>query len=443
MEKRRRTKVFRIILIIIAILIISPLLYLTYDRSLMPPVPDWTSPSYIPGETWVQYATRYLETSNKPNALAYYLKALSLYQSKPMNEAYFELDTIRRYGWTKSYPKAELALQANSESIQEIILGAQMKQCELPPNPYTLSAPVPHFLNILYLSKLIIAAGKKYEQQNQSQKALLDYLYNIQFAKDFGQKDQPLLSDMISSNIILINTQAILQLITQNKLTDQDYRFIIIELSRIEREQTTFAQALESDYRICYFELYKDSKSSIKFANLMNQSYLPIEEEPISNTIIASYIFLNRGRVLRNYRNYINDTLGTMTTNPYSAYMKINWELRVPQDYINHKFLVTNDWKYTYTRLIYEVATVRLAQIQAAIQLYYLKRKQWPKELNDLKTYVSPMPVDPFNDQSFLWAVDSSGKPFSYSVGPDFKDNAVKVVYDPTNGVMSVGDIRP
>ena len=90
-----------------------------------------------------------------------------------------------------------------------------------------------------------------------------------------------------------------------------------------------------------------------------------------------------------------------------------------------------------------EICFLRLAQLQAAIQLYYLEKKQWPKGLDDLKPYFKSMPLDPFNDKLFLWSTDSTGKPFAYSVGPDFKNDLAKIVYEPSNGVASVGDVIP
>ena len=90
-----------------------------------------------------------------------------------------------------------------------------------------------------------------------------------------------------------------------------------------------------------------------------------------------------------------------------------------------------------------EISLLRQAQIQAAIQLYHLEKKRWPKGLDDLKPYFSTIPVDPFTDKPFLWSQDSAGRPFAYSTGPDFIDNSVKLVYDPTNGTISSGDIKP
>jgi hypothetical protein len=60
-----------------------------------------------------------------------------------------------------------------------------------------------------------------------------------------------------------------------------------------------------------------------------------------------------------------------------------------------------------------------------------------------LKPYLASIPVDPFTDKPFLWTQDSEGKPFAYSTGPDFKDDSAKLVYDPSNGTSSRGDIVP
>ncbi|MDI6784719.1 MAG: hypothetical protein QME64_11585, partial [bacterium] len=154
------------------------------------------------------------------------------------------------------------------------------------------------------------------------------------------------------------------------------------------------------------------------------------------------YIFFNQGRILRNKVNFDNELLSAITTKSYPEFMQINWESKVPQDLAN-RISISLFGVSAYTGYITTVSLLRLAQIQAAIQLYHLEKKQLPKSLDELKPYFQSIPLDPFNDKPFLWSQDSKGKPFAYSVGPDFVDDAAKTIYDPTNGTTSQGDIMP
>ena len=53
---------------------------------------------------------------------------------------------------------------------------------------------------------------------------------------------------------------------------------------------------------------------------------------------------------------------------------------------------------------------------------------------------LSLFPSDPFTDSPFLFIKDNTGLQF-YSPGPDLIDDKAKIEYDPTNGIISRGDV--
>jgi hypothetical protein len=413
--------------VIILLLIVFLLIYLAYDRSLMPPAPSWSPPPYASETTWEDYARHFVEKNKEPNALEHYLNAFSLFTTNTFLIASYETDSILRYGWTQPYPKAEEALRLNQAAIQEMVLGAKMNQCSFPPR---LIGNYPHNYNFLRLqtfAKLLAVNGKKYESLNQPTAALDYYLTGIQFGKDMGLDKETLIGQLISIAMIRINTHPILNLIPQDKLTESDYRKIITELNRIDREQATFADILESDYQWRYI-LSNPKKYGLNLDS-PNQPKRSISRI-IGDSWIGIYLYFTRGHVFR--EKY--DRVTTAKTTTYPEFMKIDWQ---------KKMSYRDELPIGYTRVMHEVSFLRLAQVESAIQLYHLEKKQWPKGMDELKSYLSPIPVDPFNDKPFLWTTDSGGKPFAYSVGPDFKDDSAKIVYDPSNGVVSVGDVIP
>ena len=159
--------------------------------------------------------------------------------------------------------------------------------------------------------------------------------------------------------------------------------------------------------------------------------------------LYTGYIFFNQNRISRNLVDFYADMLGEATTKSYRDFMQIDWQSRFPKDLVNSGYIVRT-FKGTYVRNMFVCYQLHMAQVQAAIHWYHLKEKKWPKGLKDLEPgYISKVPLDPFVDKPFRWSQDSTGVPFVYSVGPDFKDDSVKVLYDPTNGTVSGGDIRP
>ena len=163
-------------------------------------------------------ANNYLN-SHPDNSLKNYLNAFSLASVDSRDKAWHSVDTILRIGWTRDYPDVNTLIEFSYQpALQEIMTGAEMKNCDLPPAPYDWAAPIPPFSRIQYLSKLMAVCGKKLEYQSRPKDALRFYLDGIQFGKDMGQNDQTLIAKLISIAVISIETNPILHLIATDKL---------------------------------------------------------------------------------------------------------------------------------------------------------------------------------------------------------------------------------
>lgn len=446
----KNNRSIKIIFILILIMIIFPLIYLAYDRSLMPPKPTWTSPPYVPGETWEQYATRFIETNKKPNALSHYLKALSSASTDIPALTWRSMDTIIQFGWIDKYPEVDKLLQINQPAISEVMLGAKMQHCEMPEEPFGENAPDiwSGFSRVHILSRLMVLTGKKLEKQNRPHDALKYYLQAIRFEKDIGQNNQGLTVIGISNYVIKNNIRPIVYLVQTKKLTTSDYTRIIDELNETEQPNQIFGHAVKVNYQEFYYMLYNQTKKPASFAKeVMDvaKTRNDVQFSFPSRVYVIGYIFFNRGRILSNDYDFYNYLLNCVTTRTYREFRHTNWMPKEELDYIHELrvgcgFLHYGDW---YSGLVRGITSLRLARIQAAIQLYHLEKNHWPKKIDDLKLYLSPIPVDLYTDKPFLWAQDSTGRPYAYSVGPDFKDDSAKVIYDPTNGTTSGGDIIP
>lgn len=313
------------------------------------------------------------------------------------------------------------------------------------------------------LGKLVALNGKKLESQNKFHDTLQYYLWGIQFGKDIDQKDQSIISYMISGAVIAINTHPIIKLVAQDKLAEPDYQQIIQELPKIEMEHAPYNDILEREYRYVYLRNYqwlgtpyKAAKDVVDFPGVQFQQQPNTRLDKIKHAIdvglYTGYIFLNRNQITRNQLDYSTEMLAAETTKSYKEFMSVDWESKRPNDWVDQRiygYLRIHDSHYVsgiishYPREKVIFSYLRIAQIQAAIYLYHLKNKKWPNSLQDLEPgYISKVPLDPFIDQPFHWSKDSAG-PFVYSVGPDFKDDSAKILYNPTNGTVSDGNIRP
>jgi tetratricopeptide (TPR) repeat protein len=423
----RRFIIFGILIIVILIAI--PIIYFVHDRSLIPPKPDWPVPAFTPDPentpkiNWLKgsgnnYFMNWVNAHKENNALVHYIKAFSSITIP--ESAYDTISTITEEGWYTIYPEINEVLMNNQKALEEIKIGVQMKRCKFPPAPYHLDEPILNFQVIRNLAQLIAVSGKKFENQNRYREAIQCYLDGIQFGKDIMQKDQPLVNQMIGLGVMRINLSPLLELISRKDLSETEYRQIIKQIGETENKALSIVDLVEMEHRISLSHLYQFS--AIEWLD---------ELGPIT--------FLYKGRALRNCINYHNELMSSLTTKSYQDFMKIDWMKRVPKDQVNDIAVLNVSKMYTLQTI--ELCRLRLAQIDAAIQLYHREKKQWPKSLNDLKpNYLPKVPLDPFMNQPFKITQDETGM-FAYSVGPDFKNDSAKVPYDPTNGTTSLGDI--
>jgi hypothetical protein len=79
--------------------------------------------------------------------------------------------------------------------------------------------------------------------------------------------------------------------------------------------------------------------------------------------------------------------------------------------------------------------------LAAAVREYQSKHNQLPEKLENLVPEVLPsLPADPLSGESFRYRVKGN-LGVIYSIGLDGKDNDAALLYDPTNGIISQGDI--
>ena len=81
--------------------------------------------------------------------------------------------------------------------------------------------------------------------------------------------------------------------------------------------------------------------------------------------------------------------------------------------------------------------TTALAQLMA----YRVEKGKFPGSLEEASQIIGmSVPVDPFTLQPVRYKSDGKHG-VVYSLGPDMTDNQAGVVYDPTNGTVSAGDV--
>jgi hypothetical protein len=442
-----KAKVFKIVLIVVGSLLVLLIVllfslpeiikvYAKYDQSIMPPAPIWKIPPFTrdsentPKIDWLIgegniYFLTWVEAHKNNNALVHYIKSFSLITVPDNVEQLMDKGALEQ--WKQPFPEIEKTIQLNQKALNELRLGTQMQHCEFPPKPYSLLAPSLKYITCRKLGKLIVVTGRKMEYGNKYSDALQCYINGLRFGADIDPKDGNKLDRMVSVAIINMQLKPISELVIHDKLTSKELNQIISECTRIEREQRNLADALEIEYRIWITLLYDTSQN------------IPFDETSNDDRILSKY-FIYKGHMVRNYVNYNQELMCTMTTKTYQQFVQIDWEKIIPRDVLSRLFIQPST--KAYTQYIREICLLRLAQVDSAIRLYHQNKKQWPKSLAELKpNYLPVVPLDPFINQSFKLTEDSTGM-FAYSVGPDFKDDKAKLIYGESTTNHDLGDIR-
>lgn len=102
---------------------------------------------------------------------------------------------------------------------------------------------------------------------------------------------------------------------------------------------------------------------------------------------------------------------------------------------------INDDWE------LLRVAQDNLRSTSMAAEAFYVDNNRYPNTLDELLSpvhYITSVPVDVYskNKETIKYIVNQSDNSYViYSMGPDQTDNRAEVIYDPTNGTISAGDI--
>ena len=82
---------------------------------------------------------------------------------------------------------------------------------------------------------------------------------------------------------------------------------------------------------------------------------------------------------------------------------------------------------------------IDLVRFHLAAKAIEINTGKWPATFNQLQITDFPNDLkDPFSNENYLWNAETRNL---YGVGPDCNDDHAEVNYDPTNGILSSGDI--
>ena len=419
---KKYKKILRIVVYFFLILLVIGIIYsIKYFQQISTQNP--TTPSYPLGE----YERRAIAQVSDSNGMKEYLKATLAFDSisflgnrsdKPENRPNKLVDKVLKEGWNQDFPQLNIVLEKNKEALDLIKAGSKKGYATLPKMErpsYSMPYPIPGaFYN---LGKLLVAEAYKYQFQKNYSRAVEDWLIAIQLGQSYGGENSWLIGKLISMSIESYGYRALEKFLKENpNQSEKFYEDLIERLDKIQKNEKTPKYAFEFEHQAARNNIEELSKSPKTF-----------------------FLLFQKGKILRNMDGFYKEYINSMDK-PYTETKGIDWWGKIEKlDRLNR--IMAPNFLYTDTRHRLLKANSAITEIGASIQYYKIKNGHYPDSLDELSpSIVKEIPKDPFADKPFIYSKTDRGFEL-YSLGPDLMDDKASILYDPTNGTTSAGDI--
>lgn len=379
------------------------------------------------------------EKTGRDNALIYYCQAAAMTKGKFPDFKESELIKLTLdKGWTNKSQPLQAMLGQYQPALDQARKGVAIDAAEY----YVADNPeedrVPNFLSGQTLTKVFCVEGRLLESQGQPARALDDYLAALAMGRDYGAKGAPLIGGLISVACQKIALDQLARLAGAGTLDRGALERASERINAIESGQPGFAEWVRSEQRRAAQQFAQIRKDPQKFTDEMNKLQDP-------NKIPADEYLRNLDRIeAETKQNY--EWWAERVQLPYaqravdggdralSAKLTASMHPAAARHFPN--FIESNlRWMTMRTRFTQ-------ARIAVAAALYKMDKGALPQNLEALiPVYLDSALQDCFSGQPMLFQLDPQGRRWIWSIGPDLKNQACNLVYDPSNGIASTGDI--
>lgn len=287
--------------------------------------------------------------------------------------------------------------------------------------------PVSNFIRAQVMGKLLTVKGMGLEKQGDLNEAVDAYLLDVQAGSVFAGKNTPLIQKLIAIALEKIAYKPLKQYVLNHPNDTENLKRIIATLEKAEQKRFPISEGFLSEKRIFqyviqnYKQYNKTSKEKIKLSAADVSLYMEASDK-LYGYMISSFE--------KPYPEFMKE-------DPYKKLIEMTKAKQVP---LLLAMAVPN-CTAAYVRDLATATDNRLVRVMAALALYHQEKQIYPSSLSELApAYLATVPNDYFSDSAFIYGTRDDSY-YLYSVGPDIKDNHEQLVYDPTNGTTSDGDI--
>jgi hypothetical protein len=376
--------------------------------------------------------TELKQKDGRDNAMIYYVTAQKIAAGLPIPDSKQNqlITQVLKQGWIPQVASLTPLLTAHQSAFQEIRKGAALDYARnIGWKEKGINAPIPNFLHAQISAKLLCVEGRALESQGNFADALNDYLTVLTMGRDYGAPDASLIGHLIATAVQSIAIDRIYMLVAGGRLDRPTLDRLLARLQAIETTQNPMVNG---------FRVEADFFEATLKALLAGQ--IPMPKDGSANDLT------NQTERLRADHKRVWDAVFKQMETPYwkqdlaASKQELDQILATCHPLV--KTAVPNHWEAD-ARFLVMRAKLLEAQLAAALAAWKLEKGKYPQRLSELvPAFFQTLPADPFSGTEFRYLVTPDASHYGiYSVGPDKTDDGAKVLYDPSKGALSSGDI--
>jgi len=392
----------------------------------------------VEDDLMLQALLKLKERDGRDNALIHYQFASKLMPGVPDGHQRELIKKVFEQGWSEEANMLIPYIATFRPMFEEIRKGVALDYAMGIGWDQGSATPIPNFLAAQVSAKMLCVEGRYFESQGEYQKALDNYMTALTMGRDYSAPDGVLISHLISIAIESITLKQLHHLVASGNLDRTTLDYVLARLSMIEETQATSADAIRNEANWMGW-IFKKMREKPDEAQKMTKDQLYF------NGLSPEEMSALADRLEAEHKRFWDFEIQFIET-PY-------WE-RDPEAHNQEREAMIGSFhplikiaipNFTEADVRALVTKSKLFETQLATALAACKidKKRYPIRLSALvPDYFEALPMDPFNGEEFRYKAAPDGSTYTlHGVGPDRKDEKTAMLYDPTNGTISDGDI--
>ncbi|MBN1477470.1 RNA polymerase sigma factor [Candidatus Sumerlaeota bacterium] len=365
----------------------------------------------VPPADWAQWMREFARSQPDNEGLLHLVNAVEQFDWQAMMPMDNQIREIVRTGWRGQQPQIFSLLQSQASAVREALAAADAEDIEFP-TASRPSDPIPNFLSLQMMFRLILADARRLEAAGEADRAAMEAVQVLCLAEHLCADNTFLIQQLIGIAGQGMALDTLASILRHPALSEEVMRGIGGELDRIDRVREGVVGGLRSEARVQLETMRRLADGTMGdeegITPDMRRAYLSqmgsfeafaAEHERIWGTLLA-----NAERPFYERENLDQDWIASQSTNELIRIAIPNFlEASVRDDVV--------------------LAKLRLCRTLASLR-------------DGIVLGVDMVALDPFSGQPVLVSDTQV-----WSVGPDQADQGGRVSYDSTNGTISAGDV--